>query len=80
MLRRLYLVFLCPKCGALRYAKTTQKTALCFQCGHRIPIHPAKIKILFKTKESKKAKEAIQKFKMRRGKLLKEAAKGKHKA
>lgn len=64
--RRLYLVFMCPKCGALRYAKASQKTALCFGCGYQIPLDPNKIRVLFRTDSSEEAIEAVQKYKMKR--------------
>jgi len=57
---------MCPKCGALRYAKAGQKTALCFGCGYQIPLDLNKIRVLFKTERVKKAIEAVQKYKMKR--------------
>jgi len=64
----MYLVFVCPKCGALRYAKAGQKNALCFGCGYKVPIDSTKIRILFKTKDREKAMEVVQGYKMKLGK------------
>jgi len=65
--RRLYLVFICPKCGAPRYAEADRKTALCFGCGYQIPLDPAKIRVIFKTERRQEAVEALQRYKMQRG-------------
>ena len=67
-LSKLYFVFVCPRCGSLRYARESQKTARCFTCGYRVPIDPARIRILFKTEKSEEAMAAVQNYKMRRGK------------
>jgi len=63
-----YLVFVCLRCGAVRYAKAGQKSALCFGCGYRVTIDSTKIRILFKTRDREKAMEAVQGYKMRLGK------------
>jgi DNA-directed RNA polymerase subunit M/transcription elongation factor TFIIS len=55
---------MCPKCGEVRYAKKRQKTAQCFKCGHRIPVDPAKIKILTETNNIKEAITIVQEYKM----------------
>jgi DNA-directed RNA polymerase subunit M/transcription elongation factor TFIIS len=59
------MVFVCPKCGSLRYAKEGQKTAMCFKCGYQVPIVPHKIKIIYKTDEREDAIKALQKLKMK---------------
>ena len=61
---------MCPKCGFLRYAKERQKTAYCFNCGYRVSVDPARIRILYKTEKSEKAVEAVKKFKMRQRKKI----------
>ena len=64
----MYFVFMCPRCGSLRYAREEQKTAKCFKCGYRMIIDPFKVRILFKTARRDVAIAAVQKHKMRRGK------------
>jgi hypothetical protein len=63
----LYLVFSCPNCGCLRYAKKRQKTAVCFRCHNQIPVDPSKIIILYRTENRREAIEALQKLKMKKG-------------
>ncbi|MCK4953433.1 DUF1922 domain-containing protein [Candidatus Bathyarchaeota archaeon] len=63
----MYLVFMCPRCGSLRYARENQKTAGCFKCGYRMTVDPTKIRILFKTDKSEEAIAAVQKYKITRG-------------
>jgi DNA-directed RNA polymerase subunit M/transcription elongation factor TFIIS len=58
-----YLVFLCPKCGTVRYARESQKTAKCLKCGYTIQIRNHRMRILFRSNEVKKAKEKVQKLK-----------------
>ena len=62
-----YLVFLCPKCGTVRYARESQKTAKCLKCGNTIQIRNHRMRILFKNNKVTKAKEKVQ--------ILKEKAK-----
>ncbi len=64
----MYLVFMCPKCGSIRYAKEDQNTAKCFGCGYQIPLHPAKVRILAKVKRSREAIATVRELKMRQGK------------
>lgn len=64
----MYLIFMCPKCGSIRYAKEGQKTARCFECGYQIPLDPTKVRILAKAERSKEVIAAVQELKMRRGK------------
>lgn len=61
----MYLVFMCPKCGRIRYAQEDQKTAKCFACGYQIPLYHTKVRILAKTESSKEARAVVQKMKMR---------------
>jgi len=68
LLDQLYLVFMCSRCGSLRYARKGQKTALCFKCGYRMTGDPFKIRILFKTARIEEARAALEKYKMNRGK------------
>jgi len=60
-----YLVFVCPRCGAVRYAKEGQKAAQCFRCGFRIPLGSPKTRILVKTRTVDEAIEAVRSYKMR---------------
>ena len=60
-----YIVFLCPKCGAIRYSRGDQKTASCFKCGYRIKLDHMKIKILFKTDKRAEAIEAVKRYKIK---------------
>jgi ribosomal protein L37AE/L43A len=62
----LYLIIMCPKCGEVRFAKKSQKTAQCFKCGHRIPVDSAKTKILTKTNNTKEAITIVQEYKMQK--------------
>jgi len=66
-----YIVFLCPKCGAVRYSKSEQKTATCFRCGHQINIDPSRIQILARTNERMEAMEAVKGYKIKLGDKLK---------
>ncbi len=68
MFRKRYLVVMCPRCGALRYAESSQKTALCFGCNYHMSLDAAKIRILLKTDKREEAVKAVQKYKMNRGK------------
>jgi hypothetical protein len=65
--KKMYLVFMCPRCGSIRIAKESQKTAQCYECNNRVPINRRKIRILFKTVDKKEAIRAIQMLKMKRG-------------
>ncbi len=64
----MYLIFMCPKCGSVRYAREGQKTARCFGCGYQILLDPTKVRILAKAERSKEAIAAVQELKMREGK------------
>jgi DNA-directed RNA polymerase subunit M/transcription elongation factor TFIIS len=64
----MYLIFMCPRCGSIRYAREGQKTAGCFECGYQISLEPTKVRILAKAKRSKEAIAAVQELKMRQGK------------
>lgn len=64
----MYVIFVCPKCGAIRYAREGQKTAGCFECGYQIRLDPTKVRILAKAEKSKDALEAVQELKMRQRK------------
>jgi DNA-directed RNA polymerase subunit M/transcription elongation factor TFIIS len=59
---------MCPKCGAIRYARESQKTAKCFGCGYQILLEPTKVRILAKARRSKEAIAAVQELKMQQGK------------
>ena len=67
----LYLVFMCPKCGSLRYVRAGQKTARCFKCRSTVLVNPRKIRIVYKTDSREQAIIALQKLKMKQG--MKEA-------
>lgn len=60
-----YLVFVCPRCGSVRYSKGEHKTAVCFGCGYQILIDPLKIQIIFKTNKRTEAIEAVKRYKMK---------------
>lgn len=64
----MYLVFMCPRCGAIRYARKGQKTAGCFECGYQIPLDATKVRILARVEKSREAIAAVQELKMRQGK------------
>ncbi|MFW6110881.1 MAG: DUF1922 domain-containing protein [Thermoproteota archaeon] len=61
----MYLVFMCPKCGAIRYAPESQKTAKCFGCGYQVPLGHPKVRILEKTENNKQARAMVQEMKLR---------------
>lgn len=63
-----YIVFACPKCKSIRYAREGQKTAKCLRCGYQIQIHPNKIVILARAKDIREAVEIVKvlKVKMKR--------------
>ncbi|MEM2273238.1 MAG: DUF1922 domain-containing protein [Candidatus Bathyarchaeia archaeon] len=61
-----YIIFACPKCTSIRYAKEDQKTAKCLKCGYQMQIHPNKIVILARAKN---VKEAVEKVKILKIKL-----------
>ncbi|MFQ6094752.1 MAG: DUF1922 domain-containing protein [Candidatus Bathyarchaeia archaeon] len=60
-----YMVFLCPRCGSVRYSKGGQKTARCFRCGRKITLDPMKVQIIFKTDKREEAIEAVKSYKAR---------------
>jgi len=62
-----YLVFICPRCGMPRYGKEGQKTAKCFSCGFQIPLDPRKTRILLRVESLRAAREAVKKYKERKG-------------
>ena len=64
----MYLVFMCPRCGSIRYAKEGQKTARCFECSYQISLDSTKVRILAKAEKSRDATAAVQELKMRQGK------------
>ncbi|MCW4019745.1 MAG: DUF1922 domain-containing protein [Candidatus Bathyarchaeota archaeon] len=58
-----YIVFLCPRCGAVRYARAGQRTAKCFECGYKIPLSAGKTRILLRTRRVEDAMEAVKRYK-----------------
>jgi len=60
-----YLVFLCPRCGSVRYSKKEQKTAKCFRCGYQILIDSVRAETIFETDKRTEAIEAVKKYKMK---------------
>jgi len=60
-----YLVFLCPKCGSVRYSRSDHKTAVCFRCGYQMLIEASKVQIISKTNEIREAIEAVKRYKMK---------------
>ncbi|UCE43945.1 MAG: DUF1922 domain-containing protein [Candidatus Bathyarchaeota archaeon] len=63
----MYLIFMCSRCGSIRYAKEDQKTARCFECGYQIPLDPAKVRILARVDKGRDAISTVQELKMRQG-------------
>ncbi len=60
-----YLIFLCPKCGSVRYAREGQRTAKCFECGQTVPLGFGKIRVLLRVSNAKDAVEAVKTYKMK---------------
>ncbi|MEM1581111.1 MAG: DUF1922 domain-containing protein [Candidatus Bathyarchaeia archaeon] len=60
-----YILFACPKCGLVRYAKEGQKTAKCLRCSHQIQINPQKIRVLARAKNVKDAVELVKIYKIK---------------
>ncbi|MEM2430776.1 MAG: DUF1922 domain-containing protein [Candidatus Bathyarchaeia archaeon] len=61
-----YIIFACPKCGLIRYAKDGQKTAKCLGCNYQIQIDPQKIKIIAKVRDVRDAIELVKVYKIKR--------------
>jgi len=60
-----YIVFICPKCGSVRYAKEGQRTAKCLKCGYQIKIAPTKVKIIARTRSVDEAIEIVKLYKIK---------------
>ncbi len=60
-----YLVFICPRCGSLRYAREDQKTAKCLLCDYSVSLNFQKTRILARVKNAKEAVAVLQDFKMK---------------
>lgn len=63
-----YIVFVCPRCRLVRYAKEWQKTAACLKCGYRI--NPAKVRIIARAKTVNEAIEIVKLYKIKRRKEI----------
>ena len=66
-----YIVFACPKCKTIRYAKEGQKTAKCLGCGYQIQINPYKIRVLARAKSVREATDLVKLFKINKVKKIK---------
>ncbi len=60
-----YIVFACPKCGYIRYAREGQKTAKCLRCGYQIQISIRKIRVLARVRDVRKAVELVKLYKVK---------------
>lgn len=60
-----YIIFACPRCGTIRYAKEGQKTARCLKCGYQMQVHPDKVKVFGKARDSREAVEIVKALKTR---------------
>jgi len=60
-----YIIFNCPKCGLVRYAREGQKTARCPGCNYQIRIDPEKIRVLVKVRDVRDAIEIVKAYKAR---------------
>ncbi|MEM3745472.1 MAG: DUF1922 domain-containing protein [Candidatus Bathyarchaeia archaeon] len=60
-----YVVFGCPRCGSIRYAREGQKTARCPKCNYQIQIKMEKIKILAKVEDVRDAIDIVKAYKAR---------------
>ncbi|MBS7606776.1 DUF1922 domain-containing protein [Candidatus Bathyarchaeota archaeon] len=58
-----YIVFACPKCGMIRYAREGQKTAKCLKCGYQIRMDPTGVRVLAKAKDARDAVELVKLYK-----------------
>lgn len=60
-----YIVFACPKCGMVRYAREGQKTAKCLKCGYQIHMSISEVRILARAKDARDAVEHVKSYKAR---------------
>ncbi|MEM1515489.1 MAG: DUF1922 domain-containing protein [Candidatus Bathyarchaeia archaeon] len=60
-----YIVFACPRCKTIRYARRNQKTAKCLKCGYQIHIQPNKITILARANDAREVIEIIKVLKVK---------------
>lgn len=60
-----YIVFGCPRCGLVRYARERQKTAKCPRCNYQIRIDLEKIQILAKVEDVRDAIDIVKAYKAR---------------
>lgn len=61
-----YIIFACPRCGLVRYAKDSQKTAKCLGCKYQIQIDPQRIRILARAKNVRDAIDLVKVYKVKR--------------
>lgn len=60
-----YIVFACPKCGMVRYAREGQKTAKCLKCGYQIRMGISEVRVLTRAKDARDAVEHVKLYKAR---------------
>ncbi|MBS7639096.1 MAG: DUF1922 domain-containing protein [Candidatus Bathyarchaeia archaeon] len=61
-----YIIFACPRCGMVRYAREGQKTARCLKCGYQIQIDAQKIRILARAKNVRDAIDLTKIYKAKK--------------
>ncbi|MEM2092005.1 MAG: DUF1922 domain-containing protein [Candidatus Bathyarchaeia archaeon] len=61
-----YIIFACPRCGMVRYAREGQKTARCLKCGYQIQIDTQKIRILARAKNVRDAIDLTKIYKAKK--------------
>lgn len=64
-----YIVFACPKCKTIRYAREGQKTAKCLKCGYQMHINPQKTRVLARAKDVRDAIEIVKMLKTKMKKI-----------
>lgn len=60
-----YIIFSCPKCGLVRYAREGQKTARCPGCNYQIRINLERIKVLARVNDVRDAIDVVKAYKAR---------------
>lgn len=58
-----YIIFACPKCGTIRYAREGQRTAKCLKCGYQVRMDLTGVRVLARAKDARDAVELVKLYK-----------------